>query len=383
MSEPEPDKKSIPYVQSVGDQDVPPPYHFPGVTVYAFAFPVQMEPVRRYCRDYLNIGSQDERGFVYKPAAMWPYAMLLIIDYPVMVSSMRGLQNMGGLMPYQCRGMIAQREALVAIPVVRYGVGPLRLALASAVDWAVPFIAVANPMSAVCGREMVGLPKLLGDIDFNKGRLPGSFHATVRLPGWAANRAEVLQEMLTLLEVDTDPPLPTFWGKPPQTSMWSLFQSSEAAWGIEELGSASNYVEKASLGMFPTAMRTVSLKQFRDAKHPDQAVYQALVTCRSRYGRLSNFKFYNEKDVKIVFHCEGSLAEAIRYFLEIPKDGTSINVDPIAAYTFNADLDFEDMRRIYRFPIDAMNGAPATSVERDVVAPWFRPWRGFFGLDIP
>jgi hypothetical protein len=383
MSSPTPDKKTIPYVQSVGDQDVPPPYHFPGVSVYAFVFPVQMQPIQDYCDTYLNIGSEEERGFVYKPAAAWPFAMLLIIDYPAMVSSMRGPQNIGGLVPYQRRGMIAQREAFVALPVVRYGKGALRLALASAVDWAIPFIAVANPMSAVCGREMVGLPKLLGEVDFSKGTLPGSFHAVVRLPGWDANRGGVVQQMMTLLEVVTDPPLPTYWGKPPETTPWSLFQSSEASWAVEEMGSAANYVEKASLGMFPTAMRTVSLKQFRDAAHPDQAVYQALVTCRSRYGRLSNFKFYNEKDVNIVFHCEGSLAEAVRYFLEVPKDAAPIKVDPIAAYTFNADIDFEDMRRIYRFPIDSMNGAPATSAERDVVAPWFRPWRGFFGLDIP
>ncbi|HEX3406789.1 MAG TPA: hypothetical protein VHS81_06090 [Caulobacteraceae bacterium] len=170
----------IPYVQSVASQEVPPPYHFPGVTVNVFVWQTAMAPIQAYCDRYFNLGPAEERGFVYKPAAFWPYATLLFLDYPVMISAGRTPQNVGKEVPYSDRGIISQTEVFIALPVVRYGIGPARLALESTLEWALPFIVVGNPMSCVCGREMLGMGKLLGHRD--RGRqvprqLQGQSHA--------------------------------------------------------------------------------------------------------------------------------------------------------------------------------------------------------------
>jgi hypothetical protein len=85
----------IPYVQSAASQEVPPPYHFPGVTVNAFVCEARMEESQAWCDKFFNLGDPAARGFRYAPAALWPYALLLCIDYPVMISASRTPENIG------------------------------------------------------------------------------------------------------------------------------------------------------------------------------------------------------------------------------------------------------------------------------------------------
>ena len=66
----------IPYVQSSASLQSPPPYSFPGVTVNSFVFEVSMARAQRYCDRFLNIGPEEERDYVYRPLAAWPYASL-------------------------------------------------------------------------------------------------------------------------------------------------------------------------------------------------------------------------------------------------------------------------------------------------------------------
>jgi hypothetical protein len=368
----------IPYVQSVASQEVPPPYHFPGVTVNAFVWQTAMAPIQAYCDRYFNLGPAEERGFVYKPAAFWPYATLLFLDYPVMISAGRTPQNVGKEVPYSDRGIISQTEVFIALPVVRYGIGPARLALESTLEWALPFIVVGNPMSCVCGREMLGMGKLLADIETGEGKFPDSFKGKVTLPGWP-KLEPCRQEKMPFLEVTTEPILPSFRGSLDEDSLWSLLRSREASWMIDNLASALGFVDEMSAGMMPTTMRTVSLKQFRDALQPDKALYQALVTCRSDYSNISDFRFYNESDVDITFYDRGSFGQILRVFQERPADptGEAFSFKPKAAYRFTADIEFDEMRTIFTFPIEGGPGLPVRET-RDIVARWLRPWRGFF-----
>ena len=114
----------IEYVQSVASQQVPPPYYFPGVTVNAFIWDAAMTPVQDYCDRYLNLGDAEKRGFVYRPASTWPYAALLIIDYPIMVSSDRSREDIpkdiNGT-PFPDRGFMSQKEMFVVFPLLRSG----------------------------------------------------------------------------------------------------------------------------------------------------------------------------------------------------------------------------------------------------------------------
>ncbi|HLY55775.1 MAG TPA: hypothetical protein VKS60_09480 [Stellaceae bacterium] len=370
----------IPYVQSAASQEVPPPYHFPGVKVNAFVWDAPMAAIQKYCDLYFNLRSDRERGFVYKPAAFWPYATLLFLEYPVMISAGRKPEKIGGQVPYSDRGIISQTEVFVAVPVVRYGIGPVRLALESTVEWALPFIVVGNPMSCVCGREMLGMGKPLADIETGESVFPGSFRGSVTLPGWPTLEAGVQQKMMPFLEVTTAPVMPTFRGSVEEDSLWSLLRSREASSMLDSLAGALGAVDDASYGMLPTTMRTVSLKQIRDARHPDRALYQALATCRSAYSNFDNFRFYNERDVDIAFHDQGSFGEILRVFLDLPgaPTGEIHRVKPKAAYSFTADIEFDEMRTIFTFPVDRGPGLAPVPETRDIVSRWLRPWRGFF-----
>ena len=370
----------IPYTQSVASQEVPPPYHFPGVTVNGFVWEAHLDKVQGYCDRFFNLGDANERGFVYGAAPTWPYAILLFIDYPVMISASATPRSVLHSMPYSDRGVVSQREVFVAIPVVRRGIGPKRLITDSALEWALPFIVVDEPNSAVCGREMLGLEKLRAEIQIAESSFPDSFRGQVSLPGWPELSPDVMQQMMLFLNVDTGPAVPTFRGAPTASSLWTLFRSPAARAGIEAMATVADTIETLSGGTMPTSMQTVSLKQFRDAEAPEKAIYQALVSCRSKYSRIKNFQFYKEEDVHIRFYETGSFAETLR-FIELPPGNPSADpadasrpFSPKAAFRFNADIDFDNMRTLHTF---TSTGGPQPA-DGDLTAPWLRPWRGLF-----
>ncbi len=379
------DGASIPYVQSASSQEVPPPYHFPGVTVNGFVCEARIDVVKAWCDRFFNLGDEAARGFRYGPAPFWPYALLLFIDYPVMISASRTPENIGHETPYSDRGVVSQQEVFIAIPVVRLGTAPGAAIANSTVEWMLPFITVGNPMSAVCGREMLGLEKLRAEIAFGESRFPGSFRGQVSLPGWSLLDPDRMQRMLRFIEADTGPPSPTFRGAPRDSSLYTLFRSRWASDAIDGLGALANLVDSATAGLVPTTMQTVSLKQFRDAAQPDRALYQALISCRTRYSNIANFQFYKEDDVKIAFYPQGSFAEIIRFVQTSTGGLPDKDYEPhqlakvIAGYRFNADIDFDEMRTLHTFPVERGRGLPPTAASSDLTAPWLRPWKGFFG----
>ncbi|WP_095011419.1 hypothetical protein [Tsuneonella mangrovi] len=369
------------YVQSAASQDVPPPYHFPKVTVNSFLWKAQLPAVQAYCDKFLNLGSREERGFEYRPLSSWPYLMLMFLDYPEMVSSNR-LPEDTGEVPYPNRGTTSQREVFVSIPVMRYGNGTSGLFTKSEPNCILPFIVVDKPWSCVCGREMLGLGKLLADIDIGEFEFPDSFSGSVMMPGWKTDVPGEYQEMLPFLEVTTGPLLPTFrLGARPELSLATLLDSPAVAAAIERMGDLSNFVDYISAGLIPTSMRTVGLKQYRDAAHPEKAVYQALVTCRSHYTNVRDLRLYDEMDVLIKFHDFGSFRDILRVFLDLKEERPPgcISTSPTAAFRFTADVDYDLMRVIHEFPIDAGDGIVARPGMSDLTARWFRPIKGLFG----
>lgn len=373
------------FVQSVANQQMPPPYTFPGATVHAFVFEAPMTAVQAYCDRYFNLGETAKRGFVYGPLSIFPYAMLMVIEYPVMVC-MDTRQFDPEETPFADRGYCSQNEVFVAIPLARHGVTPANFLLDATVEWALPFIAVDNPTSAFSGREMLGLEKLKGDIALGRGVFPGSFTASVQLPGWPSLDPTVLQKMLTFLEITTGPALPTFRGSPKETSVWSLLRSRFASGVLQGLSAAVDGLDAMTAGLLPAAMEVVALKQFRDAKDPRKAVYQALVSTRSRYYNITDLRFYNENNVSITFKDGGSFSEIIRVFLTAPDNRSPLKsvfrdvvCTPKAAFTFKTDIDFDDMRTLHTFAVDGQPApAPGRRQDGSMITSWLRPIRAFW-----
>jgi hypothetical protein len=377
----------IPYVQSVASQEVPPPYKFPGVQVNGFTWEANIDHVQAYCDHFFNLGDPKDRGFTYVAAAFWPYVQLVILDYPVMISASQKMpRGLIDLTPFSDRGVVSQREVFIALPVVRIGNTPLSLLTNTALECALPFIMVDDPNSAVCGREMLGMEKLRAGILLGESTFPDSFQARVTLPGWLST--STTQQMLPFLDVDTGPAVPTFRGPPDTKSLWTLFRSRAAERLMESATTGVNSIDTLSAGTVPTAMQTVSLKQFRDAALPERAIYQALVGYRSKYSRITNFQFYKEEDVNITFHEEGSFGDTLR-FVELPPGNPSDRNKPFktfhpkVAYRFTADIDFDNMLTLHTFSVDRPD-LPPTKSTSDLIAPWLRPWRGlFFGRGRP
>jgi hypothetical protein len=369
---------AVPYAQALTSQEVPPPYFFPGVTTHGFVIDVSVSKVQAYCDTMFNLGDQETRGFVYRTAPAWPYAMVLFIQYPTMIASPRKWEETGET-SYSDRGAVSQTEVFICIPVVRYGTTVGGAVIDTTVDWALPFIVVGNPMSASCGREMLGMGKLLAHVDIGQAQYPGSFSGSVKLPAYRTATSD--QERREFLRVTTAPPMPTHWGSRRYESPWSLLETRAGGDVVSGIMGLLGYANRMAMGTLPLTMRTVSLKQFRDAKDPETAIYQALVTCRSRYTNIENVRFFNEKDVKLTFHNDFSFNPILQIFMDdelLRGDPPTVAVQPRAAYSLSATVDFDEMRTIYRAPIDPGPTVAPGQPFRDTTATWARPWMGFF-----
>lgn len=399
-------RTNIWYVQSSASQDIPPPYYFPDVGVHAFVFEAKIKAVQDYCDKFLNLGPKEERGFEYRAVPYWPYATLLFLHYPSMISAKKSGPTErdylhGGApkhtpyeTPYSERGIMRQSEVFVAMPVIRYGLGPKGLLAKSDIEWIIPWIVVDKPWSCVCGREMLGLGKLLAQIDIGEGYYPESFEGRVSMPGWRSKTPGEMQQQLPFMQVSTGPTLPTFrTSKSPENSIATLLANSPARWGMEHMTGLSNFVDYASLGIIPTSMRTVGLKQYRDAGRPDKAIYQALVTCRSKYSNVRQLELYDENDAVIYFNRLGSFTSVVDTIMGRPgaddlvKFPGDLNqtersgrmIRPISAFRFRADVNYDRMRVLHEFAIDPEGGTNSRRPYSDLTSRWLRPLKGFVG----
>jgi hypothetical protein len=247
-----------------------------------------------------------------------------------------------------------------------------------------PFVAVDNSTSAFSGREMLGLPKLMGDLGFGESSFPGSFACSARLPGWKS--AADVQEVLDFLKITTGPSIGSGPGTVPTTSFFRLLSGHYMRRGLEAASAALSGLDTLANGLLPSLMHTVALKQFRDAAQPGLAVYQALVSSRTRYTDISNLKFYDEQDVEVTFSAYPSFWNVLRMFMDLPEDapqdaaqGPAIQLKPRAVCSFNADIDFDQVRTLHTFIADGVSVKAGHQPREDTaLASWVLPWRGFF-----
>ena len=372
------------FVQSVANQQLPPPYSFPGVKAHGFLFEIPMSKVQAYCDTFFNLGTADDRGFVYRCLPLFPYACLMAIDYPVMRSECS--ERLGyDEIPFSDRGYACQREIFVAVPVMRYGVTPGNILVEAAVEWVLPFIAVDNSTSAFSGREMLGLPKLQGLLEFDACVEDGAFQASAKLPGWSSLDDGSPQQELDFLSIATGPALGSTPLSNPHTTQWQVFGNRTTRDAFQGLISAVTGVDTFVLGLLPTLTQVVALKQFRDATRPGEAVYQALVGARVRYANVGNLKFFENRDAEVRFYEHDSFRQIIRTFLDLPSkvpEGSAVpevRAPVEAAFSFTADIEYDVARAMHTFFKDGQsltrhNQPPGVTM----LPPWWLPWRGFF-----
>jgi len=312
-----------------GPRDLPssPPFEFHNVTARVFPLKANISRLTDFCDSYLNMDIPDEIVHFF-PAL--PYVYLAVVNYGSMSPLSFSAQNVG---------WVAQDEVFFLIPVEKWIRKEGKMVFK---EWACvsPFIFVNDSMSMTTGREVYGWAKVLGEIAQETPLWVKDPTAPTRLFGLKApvflkeyqGRRE---ENRILLEIDRSPPT-SFATFPPNLSNPALNLSDAMyAWlgvmgsavdilasmplrGYRQTRSARSVLDKAllaggeALRMFRNPLQRqlvnktadnrlgygrmaeafsnqITLKQFRDAGHPNHACYQALVSSRMGVDRLNRF----------------------------------------------------------------------------------------------
>jgi hypothetical protein len=242
------------YVSQIGDTQNPPPYTFPDVDINSFRLEVDLDVLTALCDELLNIGDADDRGFEYRP--VFPFVDLEVLNYPKMEY---------GLFPPS--GFVSQHECYVRFFVMKYIGWNGWLWPDGEMAVFCPMLIVDNPWSAFAGRDVMGLPKLLGDFAPFSAASPFTTIKTEVFRDLFVGQKSTVEPVVTIAKAPTGAKAI----KPRDAGKWP--------WGdIEDdaIGAAERVLGK-SLVFAPTIFECVAMKQFRDAMNPFNACYQAIL----------------------------------------------------------------------------------------------------------
>lgn len=155
------------------------------------------------------------------------------------------------------------RECAIWLPLLEIRGGlPWRLVL-----WA-PYVFIDYSLGLIAGREVWGWPKSIGRITLSGDPVATDYVCSTMIFRDTDNGSEGLEE-----------PLLTIIGAPPpRVAVGGLGKAGAVAALTEALGFDLDIAGFA----FPPDLPVVTLKQFPDSEHPDQACYQAIVNSPCR-----------------------------------------------------------------------------------------------------
>ncbi len=265
------------FIQRDDDPQIPPPYDLTGVDVRSFELRADMGALRDLCDALLNIGSLTQRGFQYRPVL--PYVALEVLTYARMISSAP---------PFSGHGCIKQQEIYFRLPVCRYNlIGPF-LVPAQLYNF-IPFIVVDNAWSAFSGRDVLGFPKVIGNIVQNTAA-DTSYAATLSLPVFKTYSATTEQSSEPVISIQTGKTVGVAKSGPLPWP-WVIF---------EELSSLLGPLEIVWSEMIsPVGFSTVQLKQFRDAEIVTEACFQGLVTAEFSVTTATPYTLFESAEVSV------------------------------------------------------------------------------------
>ena len=305
------------FIEHDGEPQLPPPYRFPGVSIIGFVLESTMPAVQSLCDKYLNIGSPEAQGFYYKAASN--YVLMEVLHYPRMECTQP---------PFSNHGFSSQNEIYFRVSVTKLQVFPSAgFLLTQERQWFVPFIFVDNPWSLVSGREVVAYPKNLAsfDLPISETALYPIKVSTHVIDPYAANTPLCLKEFVEVRSGRVPPISPLEIGPWP----WSLPLSA-----LPELERR----RRPSLKFDPFKATNVGLKQFRDAKDPRTACYQALVQSELTVSKRVQDLL---PPAEIILQDYASLPI-------IPSFGfASPNLTPVSAYKVQCDFTLDNCQNTF------------------------------------
>jgi hypothetical protein len=296
-------KKTLPpYNKALGPAAetlvVTPPFNFPGVTARVFPLRASMNILRDFCRRYLNVAPE---VCVLQPHL--PYVFLVVLDYGRMAVEQFNL------------GWVSQREVFFGVPLAMWSRDSSGRLVFEKWVLNAPFILVDNASSLTTGREVYGWPKVLATMRSSPDRwlidpLSPTRLLTLDVRGAGSGDDVRLLDIeqqsgqnVTLVPPDLERLDP--FGRLSRLTRTFLAMEYDLAqffvgspfsgfrpWHrddplgnrravlFDSLRGLRAFLEDPGLGV-------VTLKQFRDAEHPDEICYQALVESLLSVARLN------------------------------------------------------------------------------------------------
>jgi len=255
-----------------GDPQIPAPYSFASVTLRTYPLRANIEALRDICRHFLNdVSLKTGYNVTWEP---WTNVVnLRVLDYESMRTVAPGYEGMG---------YSKQKEVILELQ--------LKGSDGSIASF-VPYCLVDNDWSLIAGREVLGYPKVLGDIRMKPGE-------RIQVYGSAVDTfaTESEQKQLPLLDIagsidmqQTDD-AQSFWPFGPIDKLYG--PKSPEALDIDFLAQLKQqYAGNRS--------PAVTLKQFRDGPDPRVAAYQSLVGFDLRLETFKRGGLLNPSDVNI------------------------------------------------------------------------------------
>jgi hypothetical protein len=146
----------IPFEPTIAGAQAPPPYECTGVKAFGFPLLADALPLQDLCDQFLSI-DPPSAGISFEPILVAPNTCsvtLEALDYQSLRPTTPPWSDLGGT---------SQQELLFAVPVVRKQNGdPTEIGIF------IPYIFVDNLGSALAGREVLGLPKLLANFTLDR-----------------------------------------------------------------------------------------------------------------------------------------------------------------------------------------------------------------------
>ena len=355
----------LPYLDNPLDgQQEAPPYLFTGIQSHYFKLKAEAGALESFCSRYLNPASN---SFTYWPLSSLPlvgagfgqpFVVLGVLFYPDMRS--------GSFHPERST---RQHEVFFSFPVLRFNNG-----FPDKICWVYPFICVDNIRSAITGREVIGLSKLVGRFDCLDSRPAGSSHPPSRdslsgelfgedtdslgisVPTYLRYGRDSHEHMLPIIRIQADPKFQPegLLGETASDLQDSPVLDRAAAEARAGFGLPWPAPDAASAGAFLSRIEELvhgftfltpklainSLKQTRSSVDPAYSDHQALLETVWQSENVRQLRFWELGHFRIQIFNYAGLPLANQLGLgEYKRDGDFIELEGLgSSYSLSTDL---------------------------------------------
>jgi hypothetical protein len=321
-----------PYVRLDGDPSAPPPYSFPNVVVRSFMLDADWQKLQDLCDQALNLVAFEQCGFEY--TAMCPFVFAAVLSYPRMLD--QSTQFIG-------HGFDSQNETLLGFPVAKWiqmfpGIpGFESIRMLEEISIYMPYIFVDSVWSMIAGRDVIGLPKLIGSYVPSPATVPnGNFQVTVS--------TSVLSTFLPATQLSVKPflsiqPASSAPGATPPGNVpwpWSFFSLSNMGGNIldPEVQALLGNNSPLSFGGFST----VQLRQLLDPETGTDASYQAILRAEFQVSNVRPASPLPQMAISFPAYASLSIAEQ----LGLPVDNTN-TLQPVLQTQTQIDMGYGNL----------------------------------------